>query len=248
MLISKNTRVVFFDAGDTLFYFDGDWDATLKQSIQALCYGLNQRGFPLEEKFFVKDFSRRMQTYYSDRDESMLEVTTSQVLIDALKAYGFTTIEPDLIWNALKEMYAISEAHWKLEDDADETLQWLQAQDYRLGLISNASDREDVYTLLRQANILHYFELIQISAESGFRKPHPAMFQAGLKYFEVQPSECLMVGDRLALDIRGAKESGMASVWITRRVEMTNSQALVKYEPDLIISRLKDLKVHLKKD
>ncbi len=248
MLISKNIHVVFFDAGDTLFYFDGDWEETLKQSIQTLWNSLNQKGFPLEERFFVKDFSRRMQTYHSDRDESMLEVTTSQVLIDALKDYGFPEIEPDLIWHALKEMYAISEAHWKLEEDAEETLQWLQAQGYRLGLISNASDREDVYTLLRQANILHYFELVQISAESGFRKPHPAMFQIGLDYFKVQPSECLMVGDRLELDIRGAKESGMASAWITRRVEMNDSQALVKFEPDLILSSLKDLKAHLKKE
>lgn len=248
MLNLDNIRVVFFDAGDTLFYFDGDWEETLKLSIQTLCSSLNRKGFPIEEKFFMKDFSKRMQTYYSDRDESMLEITTSQVLTDALSDYGFEAVDSQLIFDVLKEMYAISEERWSLEDDADETLKWLQSHGYYLGIISNAGDREDVYTLLRQSNILHYFELVQISAESGFRKPHPAMFQTGFDYFMVQPAECLMVGDRLEMDIYGAKESGMASAWITRRSNTIDPKIIAQFEPDLILSTLSDLKTHLQKD
>jgi FMN phosphatase YigB (HAD superfamily) len=51
---------------------------------------------------------------------------------------------------------------------------------YRLGLISNAGDDADVQTLLDQANLRAYFEIILTSAGQGIRKPNPKIFWTAL--------------------------------------------------------------------
>ena len=54
------------------------------------------------------------------------------------------------------------------------------------------------------------------SARAGYRKPHPAIFEAALKLAGTEPSETLMVGDSVSADVRGAERVGMHAVFIDR--------------------------------
>jgi putative hydrolase of the HAD superfamily len=167
------------------------------------------------------------------------------VLIDTLSQYGIQNISSRIIAESLKEMYSISQTHWKIESDTVFTLEWLKINGYRLGLISNASDSEDVFTLLKQHKIEGYFEKIVVSANFGMRKPHPSIFLSTLEFFSVHPEESLMVGDKLSMDILGANNLGMKSAWITRRTQNEQRKLIDQIQPTVEIISLSDLITHL---
>jgi HAD superfamily hydrolase (TIGR01662 family) len=139
-------------------------------------------------------------------------------------------------------MYATSQAHWKVEKDTIPTLQNLSDRGYSLGLISNAADDDDVQTLVDNAGIRSFFDVILSSAAQGIRKPSPNIFQTALSHLEVQPSQTAMVGDNLLADILGAQKLGILSIWITRRAETAaNHSAQGRIKPDVKIGTLSEL-------
>jgi len=237
----KKIKVILFDLGDTLIYFDGDWSDVLNRSTKALWISLSNSGVQIDPDAFIVDFSKRMRLYYGVRDESLVEYTTANVLIDTLSQYGNKKISPQIINQSLKEMYSISQKHWKIESDTVSTLEWLRKNGFRLGLISNASDSEDVFALLNQHEIEGFFEKIVVSANFGMRKPHPSIFLSALEYFAVPPQQALMVGDKLSMDILGAKNIGMQSAWITRRIKKEQRELLDQIKPTIEINHLEEL-------
>jgi beta-phosphoglucomutase-like phosphatase (HAD superfamily) len=60
--------------------------------------------------------------------------------------------------------------------------------------------------------IAHLIDAVVTSLEVGFRKPHPAMFQAGLVAASCSPAECVMVGDSELKDIAPARQLGMRAI------------------------------------
>ena len=54
------------------------------------------------------------------------------------------------------------------------------------------------------------------SARCGYRKPHPAIFDAALQLTSARPEEIVMVGDSVSADVRGAEAVGMHAVLIDR--------------------------------
>jgi HAD superfamily hydrolase (TIGR01549 family) len=237
----RNTRVIFFDLGDTLIYFDGDWSKVLQRSTKCLWKNLVAAGYPLNREQFSQDFSDRMRNYYVERNKSLVEYTSARVLRACLTDLGFPEPDTDIIRNALKSLYSVSQEFWNLEEDTLPTLDWLQEQDFRLGLISNASDVDDVYALLGKFDLTDYFEHIIISADFGKRKPHPEIFLEGMRLFQAEPQDCMMVGDRLDMDILGANQVNMSSIWITRRSIHKGTDYPFDVRPDYEINTLPEI-------
>ena len=84
----------------------------------------------------------------------------------------------------------------------------------RIGLISNSHRCLDSFQ--------SHFELREFvsasvsSAEHGFMKPHPSIFQAALQQLRVTPGEAVMVGDSVSQDIEGALKAGMRAILLHR--------------------------------
>ncbi|NTW44288.1 MAG: hypothetical protein HGB14_07615, partial [Anaerolineaceae bacterium] len=94
-------KVVLFDLGDTLIYFDGDWNDVLNRSTKALWISLSNSGIRVDPDTFIVDFSKRMRSYYGGRDESLVEYTTANVLIDTLSQYGIHNTPSTIIGKSL---------------------------------------------------------------------------------------------------------------------------------------------------
>ena len=45
-------------------------------------------------------------------------------------------------------------------------------------------------------------------------KPHPYLYEIGMRAYGASPSECVMVGDNLMTDIVGAARVGMPAIWV----------------------------------
>lgn len=234
--------VVLFDLGSTLIYFDASWDALIGESHQALWQALCRMGVPTGREAFLDEFGRSMAEYYQYRNTDLVEVTTESVLRRSMARLGYVHLSDEVVRAALAALYAVSQAHWRVEADAAPTLTALAERGYRMGIVSNASDSADVRKLVEDAGLRSFFEVVLVSADVGLRKPHARPFELALNHFGVPPQRAVMVGDTLGADIRGANALGMASVWITRRgntIDQVEHGAVV--QPGARIAALSEL-------
>ncbi len=233
---------VLFDLGNTLLYYDAPWPGSLEEATSALTRQLTLEGVPIDPDAFQIDFHNRMMQYYSLREVDCVEVTSLDVLKSLLNEHGIEDVPIRKLRDALAAMYAVSQSYWHAEEDTMHVLAELQQAGYRMGLVTNASDSDDVQVLVDKAGIRGYMDVIVISADIGLRKPHPRIFETALKSWNAQPGQAVMVGDLLPADILGANEMGIASVWITRRASKhANQPFLDTVFPDATIASLGEL-------
>jgi HAD superfamily hydrolase (TIGR01549 family) len=233
-------RAVLFDLGGTLMYERATWDAVNARADDALTNYLREQGLELNLSTFPREFRNRLRKYFTQREQDLLETTYSFVLRDVLKDKGYGDLAENIIRNALDQLFAITQTNWVLEADALPTLQKLEKDGYRMGLISNAGDDQDVQQLARRFGITRYFDFILTSAACSYRKPHRRIFELALSNWYFLPSEAVMVGDNLDADVRGAQSVGLFSVWISRRAG-GRSEDQLSIQPDASLSSLSEL-------
>ncbi|MFF2810051.1 HAD family hydrolase [Streptomyces sp. NPDC058000] len=106
------------------------------------------------------------------------------------------------------------EASWELFPDSVPALEAL-APLVRQAVLSNAStaNQERKLTAL---GIRERFEAVLCADDLGHAKPAPEAFQGACAALGLPPSEVLYVGDRLDIDGLGARDAGLAAVWLDR--------------------------------
>jgi len=238
----KKLSVILFDLGFTLINFEGDFHQAMKESYLALADSLIASGCQLDRRAFADKFYEIISLYYRNRAVDLIERPVEENLQKTLHYFSMDNLDDSVVQEAVKAMYTYTEAWWKLEHDTHDTLTALQTKGYRLGLISNASNTPDLNRLIDNHNLRRYFEIVVISAEEGIRKPDPRIFLKTLNTLGVKPENAIMVGDTLPADVLGAQNSGVKSVWITRRANRReNNDVLENIHPDYVISDLSAL-------
>ncbi|HMN60185.1 MAG TPA: HAD family hydrolase [Anaerolinea sp.] len=233
--------VALFDLGATLIYFDGDWEAALALGIRDMRDLLASLGYPVNDTFLTH-YRETAREYYRWRDDNLAETPAPQVFREIMAKYCCDDLPEAHVKAALASLYAATQARWKVEDDAQPTLERLRAQGYRIGLVSNAGYDEDVQVLVDRAGLRPYLEYMVTSAAAGVRKPHPEIFEGALNFFGVRPEQAVMIGDFLRADVLGANRLGMGSVWTPRRIDLNTVQPYrEKIQPDRTIAVLGEL-------
>jgi putative hydrolase of the HAD superfamily len=123
--------------------------------------------------------------------------------------------------------------HYHFYDDTIPAIERLARNGIESIIVSN-----HVWTLpeiVRQLDGHARFEGVITSARVGYRKPHPAIFQAALRLGSGAPKETLMVGDNPRADIEGGRAVGLRPVLIDR------SGTARDIEDGLVVSSLLDL-------
>jgi putative hydrolase of the HAD superfamily len=119
-----------------------------------------------------------------------------------------------------------------------EILEHLQ-QKYQLNLVTNGFE-EVQWVKIKQSNLQKYFVEMITSERAGVKKPDPKIFEFALKLTKAQRQNSVMIGDDLVADIKGAKASGIYSIWFNR--EGKDSSKLHNVEADWEIKHLTELK------
>lgn len=94
-------------------------------------------------------------------------------------------------------------------DDVFPVLDRLNPQ-YRLGSISNGNASAGLTPLN------DYFEYFINAADVMARKPDRRIFEAFCHELQIEPRQCLYVGDDPEYDVVGARDAGMQTVWVNR--------------------------------
>lgn len=109
---------------------------------------------------------------------------------------------------------------------------------YTLGVITNGDtevQRRKFEALRFQAHIP--LDLVVASEAAGYHKPDPRIFHHALRLAGVAPSEALMIGDWLPVDVAGAQAAGMRGVWFNPRGRPLPEG----HAPDAIVHRYEEL-------
>jgi HAD superfamily hydrolase (TIGR01662 family) len=201
------TRAVFFDVDFTLIFpgptFQGDGYARF----------CAQAGVDVDARRF--DQAVAAASFILDEVEepiydASLFVHYTATIIEHMGGRG-----PDVVAVAerIYEQWA-GNHHFEMYEDVAPVLTELSARGLTLGVISN-SHRS-------LASFAEHFRLDTLitaavsSAEHGFMKPHPSIFERALAQAGVAAAQAVMVGDSLKADIEGALSAGMRGILLRR--------------------------------
>jgi putative hydrolase of the HAD superfamily len=218
--MSTPLRAVVFDAGNTLWFQatqlpDAEVDGLQAQLLQPV---LERWGLTLP--FRLADVQREVWQAYDAlwqrevRRGTYRELRIAEITRAALAERGIEiSAECADEWHRTAWIGAAAFGVQLYPDTAD-VLAALRERGYLVGANSNRPCSADMFAHdLEQFGIGHLFHAVTCSGEAGYLKPHRATFDAIVAALGVQPDECLMVGDGLDADIRGAKVVGLRTAW-----------------------------------
>jgi putative hydrolase of the HAD superfamily len=223
----KRISTVFFDFGDTLV--EGR-PAYLKRVTDLL----GEFGFEAEYSDVVLAFNRADYLVYVDISSGNLDGENS--FLARFLDHFARCLDMEIDWEAI-----LPEITRRFEREvfdrilcerAVETLDALQSEGRRLGIISNNDGK--CREKCEEMGIDKYFEIIIDSTVEGVSKPAPAIFELALGRMKISPSEAAHVGDMYGADVMGARDAGLAPVWYNR----SGLKPQADYRPDLEVERL----------
>jgi len=205
----KTIRHIFFDLDDTLWDFQYNSNLVLKELYAE--YQLEQR-LQQPAETFLKVYKGVNLDLWSrfERGEISKSHLRSERFLETFSRMGGLYVDEHL---EIGEAY-ISRAPKgrKLKAGCLETLEYLYKK-YSLHIITNGI-REIQHIKIDNGGIRDYFTHIIISEEHGFHKPHEEIFRLAEKNSGASTEECLMVGDSLESDVKGALNAGWQAIHV----------------------------------
>ena len=97
-------------------------------------------------------------------------------------------------------------------------------------ILSNFKVKSGIEHILEQFDLLKYFRWVLTSAEFGWRKPHPAIYQEAITRTSVSPRRILFIGDDPQNDFLTPIEQGMDAVVLDRHKKHKNNHMLKRLD------------------
>ncbi len=119
-----------------------------------------------------------------------------------------------------------------------EGLDWLRAQGYPLGCVTNKA-AQFTEPLLKDLGIYDHFGLVVSGDSLPRKKPDPMPLLHAAAHFGVEPADALMVGDSVS-DVKAARAAGFGIVCVS--YGYNHGQDIRTAHPDAVIDSLDELK------
>ena len=219
-------RAIFFDIDDTLY--DSTTLARMARlnSIRAMIdAGLEERDEERLYSLLQKIISRFGSNYPRHYDELLKELGMKwnpKIVAAGVVAYEHTKFGYLKPFPGVVPMLIALKRH------------------YRLGVISNGLAVKQWEKLIN-LGIHHFFDVVVTSEEVGCEKPEARIFNLAMQRLGVSAEECIMVGDRIATDILGAKAAGMRTVWVRKGKHSKLEPRSKEEKPDAVIGDIVEL-------
>lgn len=210
----RNIRAVLFDIGGTLLDFhQPETLAQLSDGINAAYEHLDQAGAQLPSlRRYSAVLRRRALLSLVAARLKRREPDTMRLLAAAHARLGISLDEAAL--HALgRVVYSPTKALAHAHPRTRAALLTLRDRGFRLGIISNTvAPPPGLDEHLADEGLLDLFPIRVYSCVFGVPKPDPRIFAAAVAQLAAAPGETLYVGDKPAIDVRGARRAGLRSV------------------------------------
>jgi HAD superfamily hydrolase (TIGR01509 family) len=241
-------RVILFDIGSTL------WSSP-PEDPQALadCYGRARAVLleTIEEPPPIEELIEAVEGHFAEWEDRWRADTehahvaqgpTTDYVAKALERFELT-LTPDALQrftDALLDTSVYTAKAETAEEGMVEALEALRDRGLRLGCVSNAFMGAAVLDrIMDEKGLGRHLQFTVSSCEVGWRKPHPAIYEAALELMDVTAAETIFVGDRIDADVEGPAALGMRTVLTHQyREEYPNAGAV---QPDAVIGHLREL-------
>ena len=208
----KDVRAIGFDLFNTLLTVA---PVAMDEAAERLVGTLHEEGVAVEASAFARAYVDSARHFIRQARADGRETHNRFWVAGALRDLGYE-LEPGhpAIGRAIEAYFSAFTPNCSLLPLTRETLEQL-SQRYRLGLLSNFTDGPAAREILDTLDLPRYFQVVLISGEFGYRKPHPAIFEAFVEQLGVPAEETLFVGDDLQADMDGARQAGLQPVLTT---------------------------------
>lgn len=217
--MTPRITAVLFDLGDTLWHFPKmpPFEVIRNETVRRMSMLLEGWGFEMtpERRFLGRDIRMAVEeetgrAFHGDCVDPGYPKLCRRVA--ARHGLTLTPEQGEELW----EVWNLGGAFLNrtLFPDAVDTLRWLRGRGYRLGSVTNRGyGGPRFHQEMRDLGLAELFEVVAISCDVGYLKPHPRIFQYALERMELTPDETVMVGDSMRADVEGSKTLGMIAVW-----------------------------------
>lgn len=200
----KMVKAITLDLDDTLWPV---WPV-IERAEKALEAWLNQHA-PMTAALFSNPQVRNEIREHIVRTRPELKHNMSAIRREAIRLALYRSKENPLLADEGFEVFFAERNRVTLFEDAVDSLAFL-AQRFPMVALSNGNAD------IERIGINHFFKA-SISAQAfGVGKPDPRIFVAAAGAVDVMPAEVLHIGDDAMLDVLGALNVGMQTVWVNR--------------------------------
>lgn len=205
-------EAIGFDLFNTLITADtGAVDEALRRLITAL----HQNGFAFEDERFKTVYRESALQFIQKARKDGKETHNRFWISTALEDLGCTAGPGDeRIAASLDAYFSAFLDYCRLIPGTLSLLKNLKTR-YRLGLLSNFTHAPACRQLMEVLGLTPFFDVVLISGDLGYRKPHPLTFDRLVDALGAARSRILYVGDNVDADIKGAVQAGIRPVWFS---------------------------------
>jgi HAD superfamily hydrolase (TIGR01549 family) len=212
-------------------------DASRKKLHKAL----TEAGLDTRLAEFLEAYTQAHEKYRAVRYKQLREVTNAVWVCEALNSLGCTvSTEDSRIKVALNVFFQNYMESLELRPYAKQLIRRIK-ENCKLGLVSNFTYAPVIYASLRKLGINHYFNMVLVSHENGWRKPHNQIFQDALRKLHVKAEETVFIGDSPLEDIKGAQAAGIKTVFVPSQFYTLKDLQESNQKPDYVARGLDDI-------
>ena len=205
-------KAIGFDLFNTLIIADNQ---ALIDAMGRLTQSLKQSGLALELDAFKKAYRDAALRFIKETRQHGIETHNRFWISAALETQGHNVLPDDpIIAEAVEAYFSAFPEHIQLIPGTIEMLGTLMGR-YRLGLLSNFTHAPAARAVIDSVGLTPFFDVLIISGELGYCKPHPLVFRRLIEQLGVKNAQILFVGDDPLPDIIGASQAGLQPVWMT---------------------------------
>jgi len=217
----ESIKAIGFDLFNTLITAD---KGAVDEAVRRLTKKLHQDGLDFEDDMFYITYRKTALEFVERAEKDGIETHNRFWISATLHKLGFR-INPDdqRIADALVSYFSAFFDYCHLIPGTISMLNCVRSG-YRLAMLSNFTHGPACRGLVDHFGLSSFFDVILVSGELGYRKPHPGVFNRLVDELDVKPDSVIYVGDNLEADVMGALNAGIKPVWFTyakdKRVEM----------------------------
>lgn len=219
---------ILWDLDQTLLNFD----LSMEHALRAV---FAKYGLPVNEEIAARyDAINRscwLQLESGELTKEQVTVGRFRILFEEL---GITHVTPEEI-NA-EYQRELGNVFFYM-DGAKELVILLKERGYRQYVVTNGVNTTQA-SKMRRSGLDRIMDGVFVSEVMGYPKPRPEYFDACFAALpDVAREECILVGDSLTSDMRGAENAGVASCWFNPEGRAKDVEVRTDYE----IRRLEEL-------
>ncbi|MCI9065620.1 MAG: noncanonical pyrimidine nucleotidase, YjjG family [Lachnospiraceae bacterium] len=224
----RKYTTVFWDLDQTLL----DFDRSMEYALQAV---FAQYGLKINEEMTAR-YSVINRSYWLRLESG--ELSKEQVTVGRFRTFfeelGITHVSPEeLNVDYQRELGSV----FFFMEGAKELVALLKERGYRQYVVTNGVNATQA-NKMRLSGLDRIMDGVFVSELMGYPKPRKEFFDGCFAALsDVDRNKCILVGDSLTSDMRGAENAGIASCWFNPEKQEKDVDVRTDYE----IRRLEEL-------